>query len=155
MKTYLKNFSNRLALIVIFLSISFAIGNVTRAGMAWYQTLIKSPLTPPPYIFPITWSILYIMLALACANIFMAKNKSHKILFSAYMILNWSWSFVFFLWHFVQGGFWVIVFSDLILLALIVKSWRNKEKFTTALFFPTLIWGTFAAYLNWYIWVMN
>ena len=144
--------------ITIFLGISYLIGEATRANMNWYDTLNKPELTPPKLAFPIVWTTLYIMLAIVGSRLWgRRKNPEARapiILFGTYMILNWAWSFIFFVGQFIGTGFIWIVLSDIILLALILRLSQSK-KLDAVLLTPTLFWGGFAAYLNGYIFWFN
>tara|TARA_B100001750_G_C15178412_1_gene432815 strand:+ start:77 stop:586 length:510 start_codon:yes stop_codon:yes gene_type:complete len=141
--------------VVGFLAVSAFIGQVTSANMEWYDTLPKSPLNPPKWAFPIAWTSLYILLAIAASRFWMQRNdpygKNHLTLFVIYMLFNWAWSFIFFTGHLVTPGFIWIVISDIILTTLIIILWRHDRRIETALIIPTLLWSFFAAYLNGYI----
>ncbi|HCK32187.1 MAG: tryptophan-rich sensory protein [Micavibrio sp.] len=157
MKFSFKNIGYPLAWIIAFLGISYFIGQVTQANMAWYADLPKSPLNPPRIAFPIAWTSLYIMLAVAGSLIFRAKGEGiskHKKLFAVYMLMNWAWSFIFFGAHMVTLGFVWIVLSALVLGVLILCLWRGSKKIAALLCIPTLCWSLFAAYLNGYIALM-
>jgi len=141
--------------IAVFLTISYFIGQVTRENMGWYDTLAKSQLTPPRIVFPIVWTALYIMMAVAGSRFWAQRNDANGrralILFSLYMIINWAWSFIFFDAHLVMTGFFWILLSDLVLGGLIVHLWNHRKRVELALLAPTFLWGVFAAYLNGYI----
>ena len=145
--------------IAAFLTISYFIGEVTRANMDWYDTLKKSPFNPPKLAFPIVWTSLYIMLAIVASNLWAvrktAQGKLCTILFAGYMVMNWAWSFIFFVGHLVFAGFIWIVLSDILLAVTLFKLWQSGQKLNAALILPTLLWGTFAAYLNGYIYVVS
>ena len=112
--------------ILVFLAISFLIGKVTFHNKEWYQMLTKSPLTPPSYIFPIVWNLLYIMLASAGSLLWKKRDtesgKKHLRYFATYMIMNWSWSFIFFGSHMITLGFIWIIISNIILFLLDPRS---------------------------------
>lgn len=142
--------------IFVFLVISFFIGQVTSMNMGWYDTLVKSPLNPPRIAFPIVWTTLYIMLAVAGYRLWLKRNddtkgKKHLAFFAAYMVVNWAWSFIFFAGHMIDFGFAWIILSDIILALLIFFLWQNKQKVDIVFLMPTFLWGVFAAYLNGYI----
>ena len=144
--------------VIVFLAISSFIGMVTKSNMDWYETLPKSPLNPPRLAFPIVWTTLYIMLAVAGSRLWSVRKEENgqKLmpLFAAYMLVNWAWSFIFFAGHMVGFGFIWILLSDAILLTLIIKLYQSNKRIETTLLIPTLIWGLFAAYLNGYIYFM-
>lgn len=138
-------------------AIAYGIGMSTRANMGWYDTLEKSTLNPPDIAFPIVWTILYVLLALAGWTIWQGRKTAPKA-FVAYwvqMALNWGWSFVFFVGHLVFIGFVWIVLLDIAMLVFIVMAWKADMKPAALLVLPTLLWGSFAGYLNYMIWVLN
>ena len=145
--------------IVAFQVIGGGIGYLTNPNIdGWYGTLKKSALNPPGYVFGIVWPILYVLLAIAAWKMWRTrKEEGDKVLFMLFwtqMFLNWSWSFVFFEFHLISVGFWWIVALDLTMLAFIFKAWQNYRS-PALLVSPTLLWGCFAAYLNYSIWVLN
>lgn len=145
--------------IAAFLCISYGIGVVTRANMGWYDTLVKSSLTPPDVAFPIVWSCLYILLAICVATLFKDARSTQSYtlpaLFSLYMLINWAWSFIFFMGHMVDFGFYWIILSDIVLATFIAMSWAQGKRVYCALTLPTFAWGCFAAYLNGTIVILN
>lgn len=145
--------------IIGFQIISAMIGMVTQSGMPWYDTLEKSDLTPPDIAFPIVWTGLYVMLALAgyyVWNYAKTHGKDSKIfvLFWVQMLMNWGWSFVFFGLQMVFPALIWICALNLMMLALIIIAYRPL-RIVSWLILPTLIWGCFAGYLNYMIWVLN
>ncbi len=151
----MKRYLPPLLWILGFQAVSALIGVVTQGNMAWYETLEKSSLTPPDIAFPIVWTCLYIMLAIAGYLVWKKREQRDVfILFWVQMLLNWGWSFVFFGAHLVIIGFFWIVLFDLAMLAFIVKAWRANKP-AALLVLPTLVWGSFAAYLNYMIWILN
>lgn len=145
--------------IIGFLAISYLIGKLTTQNMEWYQTLVKSPLTPPRIAFPIVWNLLYIMLASTACLLYDKRNqeygKKHLLYFAAYMLMNWSWSFIFFAGQKIALGFYWIIISDFLLFFIITSLWFNKQRIESLFLVPTLLWGIFAAYLNGYIFLAN
>ena len=143
--------------IVAFQAIAGVIGYVTRDNMDWYDTLAKSVLTPPDIAFPIVWTILYVLLALA-GWMMWSYRKTHGEAFRLYwmqMLLNWGWSFVFFAAHLVFIGFLWILALNVAMAAFMAVAWRDGLKKPALLVLPTFLWGSFAAYLNYAIWVLN
>lgn len=155
----MKQFIKPALWIIGFQAISALIGMVTRSGMPWYQTLEKSSLTPPDLAFPIVWTILYVMLALAAYRVWEyarthGKNTPVFLLFWAQMLMNWGWSFIFFGLQMAQAGFIWICVLNILMAGFIAISWKPLK--SAAIFvFPTLLWGCFAAYLNYMIWALN
>jgi len=144
--------------ILVFQLIGIGIGVITSSNMDWYDGLEKSPLNPPDFVFPVVWSLLYVMLALAgwlaWSNRKTTDGAQAHNLFWMQMFLNWGWSFVFFELQLVFVGFLWIMGLLLAMLAFIVSAWRVDRR-ASMLVIPTVIWGSFAACLNVAIWILN
>lgn len=142
--------------IVVFLAVSFGIGQLTQANIAsWYQALEKPSLNPPNIAFPVVWSILYVLIATAGWALWQSKHTVQlKKIFIAYISLNWLWSFVFFGAHLIFTGFVWIMAVNFVNLTFIVKSWKVARLSAILMVFP-LLWTCFAAYLNFMIWQLN
>jgi tryptophan-rich sensory protein len=108
----------------------------------WYKC-IKSDLTPPNYIFPIVWTILYIFLIICFKKVLDSKNNFIIIIFVINLILNVSWSYLFFYKKNVIGAFFNII---LILLTSLLIYKENKE--IRSLYIYYIIWISFASILN-------
>lgn len=157
-RTFRRRYFTPLLWIAAFQAISYGIGQITRANMGWYDTLAKSVLTPPDIVFPIVWSALYVLLALAGHRVWQ-HFKSHGmtavfIIFWLQMMMNWGWSFIFFAGHEISYGFYWIVALDIVLAGFIVLAW-NACRRAAVYALPTFVWGCFAAYLNYVIMALN
>ncbi len=123
-----------------------------------YANLVKPPLSPPGYVFPIAWTILYILMGIAsylALRSTSGKCSSRALYFyGAQLIVNFLWSFLFF-------GLDLQFFSFLWILLLIVLvlftfyEFYKCSKPAAYLLIPYLIWLVFAAYLNFAIWFLN
>lgn len=137
--------------------IGYFLGLVTQENIiSWYQPLHKSILTPPSIVFPIVWSCLYVILAVAGYLLWENRNKpSLKFPFYLYwlqMSLNWLWTPIFFYYHFIALGLYFILGMILLSLAIIILT----RKYQICLFFiPYSVWLIFAAYLNGTILILN
>ncbi len=145
--------------IVLLIAIGGAIGSLTRPEIStWYSNLHRSILTPPNYIFPIAWTILYGIIG-ACGWLIwrpqaFPKLSIIKTLYVTQLILNWSWTPLFF--HYYLTGLSLVVLGamNILVCALICLSYR-KMKAVSLLMIPYLSWILFASYLNFYIWQYN
>lgn len=144
--------------VIAFQVIAAIIGSTTASNMDWYNGLQKSELTPPDIAFPIVWTCLYVMLALAAHLVwkdYRAKGLSLVfILFWAQMLMNWGWSYVFFEFQMVKEAYLWICALNALMLCYIILQW-SSNKTAALLVLPTLVWGCFAAYLNYQIMMMN
>lgn len=121
----------------------------------WYRNLNKPSWTPPNWVFPVTWTILYLCMAAAGARVAMApENGIAMALWSLQIALNGLWTPVFFglkrirLGMLVLGALWVSVAATLVAL------WQ-VDMIAGLLFVPYLIWVTIAGALNGSVWRLN
>lgn len=127
-------------------------------GNAWFDALVKPAINPPPIVFPIVWSTLYVLMGLALAMILAAAGAAGRgvavIAFVVQLAFNLAWSPVFFAGHRLTGGLIVIALLALALIATIVLFARVR---TTAawLLAPYLAWVLFAGLLNWQFLALN
>ena len=124
----------------------------------WYYSLNKSPLTPPEAVFPIAWTILYVMIALSL--FFYVKDGLTKekltplVVFTIQIILNILWSPVFFESHNIKLAFIIIVLLIIFVLINIILFYKTS-KIAAYLLIPYFLWLIFAAYLNFEIVMLN
>lgn len=142
---------------VIF--IGSTIGYFTKPQInVWYDSLNLSPLTPPKYVFPVMWTILYAMIGTAGWCIWrspsFAKLAWIKKLYSAQLGLNWTWTPLFFGYHLTGWAFLSIVMMIFTTAAIIYLGYK-KIKLSSMLMIPYLCWIVFAGYLNFYVWRFN
>ena len=134
-------------------------GLLSREGTALYAELLqKPPLSPPGWVFPVVWTILYGLMGLSAAIIYAApptQARSRGLnLFIAQLIVNFFWSPIFF--NARAYGFalaWLLLLWVLVL--LMILQFRKVDKAAAFLQIPYLLWLTFAAYLNWGVWQVN
>ena len=134
-------------------------GWLTREGTELYRTaIIKPPLSPPGIVFPIVWSILFALMGVGAARIYLspASNTRSRALgiFLLQLAFNFFWSIIFFnLQNFGLALLWLVALWVLILWML--KSFHAIDPLSTWLQIPYLLWVTFAAYLNFGVWRLN
>ncbi|MFD0764046.1 TspO/MBR family protein [Mucilaginibacter lutimaris] len=150
--------------LVISLLITLSIGVVaslfTRPEIKdWYTTLYKPSFTPPNWLFPVAWTTLYILIAIAAYMVWQLRDgsrtyKTAAMIYIIQLALNFSWSIVFFGMHQILGGL-VIIVSLLIVIVLNI-SWFGRFSRTAAwLLVPYLLWVSYATLLNIGICVLN
>lgn len=124
----------------------------------WYQSLNKSFLTPSTKFFSIAWVILYSLITLSFV-IYIKAGLSKKdilplILFFLGLILNFSWSFIFFVKHEILLAAFAIIGMIFLLIPVIILFYM-KIKISGILLIPYLLWLFFALYLNFYTYFAN
>ena len=145
--------------IVALIAIGGVISSLTKPEIStWYSALNRSTLTPPNYIFPIAWTILYGIIG-ACGWLIWREPSFRKLsviktLYLTQLILNWSWTPLFFHYHLTGLSLVVLVAMDILVATIIWLSYR-KIRLVSVLMMPYLLWILFATYLNFYIWWCN
>ena len=113
----------------------------------WYRMLPHSDLTPPDWVFPVVWTILFILMAVAA---FLVWGKASPRWFVAQLMANMMWSFSFFFLKKPTLALGVLVLM-LIFLSLNIRDFCKVSRIAGRLLIPTLIWSLFALYLNVYL----
>ena len=145
--------------IAIALSVGILSGLLSREGMIAYSESVSKPmLTPPAFLFPLVWTLLYSLMGISATRIWLADSSSERSsglnLYVAQLIINFFWSLIFFnaqafgfavIWLFVL---WVLVF-------LMIIQFSKVDRTAALLQIPYLVWLTFAAYLNIGVWLLN
>lgn len=121
----------------------------------WYRSLEKPWFTPPNWVFPVTWTVLYVCIAVAGARVAMAENNGIAMAFWALQIaFNGLWTPVFFGLKNIRMGMVVVSILWVIVLSGIIAMWP-VDQIAALLFVPYLIWVTIAASLNAGVWMKN
>ncbi len=127
----------------------------TPAISTWYVDIIKPELNPPNWIFAPVWTTLYILMGVSFYLILeKRKNLLPILIFGIQIILNTTWSFLFFGIQRLDLAFANIILLWISILVMIIIFYR-LSKISGYLLFPYIIWVTFAGYLNYAIWMLN
>ncbi len=126
--------------------------------MHFSDTVAQPPLSPPGILFPIVWTILYALMGIGAARVWLAepsKDRSMGLnLWIAQLVVNFFWSLIFFNdKNYAFAFFWLLLLWVLVLL-MMLKFWK-ADKPAALLQIPYLLWLTFAAYLNAGVWYLN
>ena len=131
---------------------------LTRAGIADYGSMTKPPLSPPAILFPAVWTVLYALMGVGAARIYLAQTSEARsnglLLYAVQLAFNFFWSILFF--NFQAFGFafiWLLLLWGLILGMILF--FRKTDPLAARLQLPYLIWVTFAAYLNLAVWLIR
>lgn len=115
-----------------------------------YQNLNKPPLSPPGIIFPIIWTILYIIMGYS----FYKQNEQNKTIYYTQLIVNGLWSIFFFVFKWYLFSFiWIILL--ILLVIIMIKEFYKVNKLSGLINIPYLIWLIFAAYLSFGVYLLN
>ena len=116
----------------------------------WYQSLNKSDLNPPGFVFGIVWPILYIFMSISAYRTFTETSR----IFFIQLVFNTAWSWMFFAFHMpflALLNIWMLIYWNTSLAFKMIKI----DKLSTILYSPYVIWLIFASYLNLFIVINN
>lgn len=134
-------------------------GWLTRDGAKHYgEAIVQPPLSPPAIVFPIAWGILFALMGIGAARIYLSPPSAARsrslLLFLVQLAFNFCWSLLFFnLQRFGLAFVWLMVLWGLIL--WMILSFRRTDPLAAWLQVPYFLWVTFAAYLNFGVWLLN
>lgn len=138
---------------------------LTKDAMVMFDAIKKPPLSPPGIVFPIVWSILYVLMGVArylLYNLDEQKLSEEQIKFRNYTLViydiqlffNFFWSIIFFKFSMYKVAFlWLIILW--VLVFIFIKNALKLNKISAYLMIPYLLWITFAGYLNVAIAILN
>ena len=154
-----RNWKTYLGWIALSEGVGALAGWLTREGTQFYKEFITKPeLAPPAILFPIVWGILYALMGFGAARVILTPESPQRSaglnLFVVQLMVNFFWSLIFFnlrtygLALFWLGLLWVLI-------VWMILAFRQTDKPAAWLQLPYLLWVSFAAYLNWGVWVLN
>lgn len=149
---------------IISVAISLGVGIIsallTRENMNIYEEVSTPPLSPPSFLFPVVWTVLYVLMGISAAMVLttgtspLAQRKEALTVYGLSLIFNFFWSIIFFnIRAFLFAFIWLIALLALIILTIIRYFRINKT--AAYLQIPYALWVTFAGYLNFGIWMLN
>lgn len=150
-----ENWKNLITAIAIPLAAGSLSALLAKDGISSFSTITKPPLTPPAAVFPIIWTILYILMGIASYLVIM-KNPDEKVLslYGLQLLFNFFWSIWFFRFGWYLFAFFWLIALWLFILATTLAFFRISRP-AGYLMLPYLIWVTIAGYLNLGVYLLN
>ena len=145
--------------IVLTELVGAAAGLLSRRGIGLYKTAVFKPaFSPPSSLFPIVWTILYLLMGIAAARVSLysdgERRRSALRLYAVQLGVNFLWPLIFFnLQAFGPAFLWLVLLWALIV-AMTLR-FRELDRTAANLQIPYLIWVLFAGYLNYGVWMLN
>lgn len=146
-----------------FVLLPLAVGGLaaflTRNSFSVYAALEKPPLSPPGYLFPIVWTILYILMGIASYLVYRKGPQKPYVqdalrFYLVSLVLNFLWPIVYFRFGMLFAAFWVLLLLWLVVGITTAKFYRISRP-AGLLMLPYWLWVTFAGYLNLATWLLN
>lgn len=130
---------------------------ITGGAMQDFMLLNKPPLSPPAWLFPVVWTVIYILMGIAFYMVWNSKSKNKDLALKIYriqLIFNFFWSYIFFnMQNYLFAFIWLMILWMLIIVTTLF--FYRINKMAGYLMIPYLLWVTFAAYLNFSIYLLN
>ena len=146
--------------LVVCLLLPLAVGGLaaflTRNSMDLFAMVKKPPLSPPGWLFPVVWTILYLLMGFASYLVLVAEKPGRTAwkFYLAQLAFNFVWPILFFhLQMYLLSFVWLLLLWMLILVTIL---WFTRSsRLAGYLLIPYLLWVTFAGYLNLGIYILN
>lgn len=146
--------------LVICLAIPLAVGTfsafLTKNSIETFASLNKPSLAPPAWLFPVVWTILYVLMGIASYLVVVSgkPNRAALTVYGIQLVFNFLWPVIFFnLALYLFAFVWLVLLWLLILLTTDLFSRISIP--AGYLMLPYLAWVTFAGYLNYAIYLLN
>lgn len=149
--------------LLISLAIPLGVGGLSSlligGGMGQYQAMEQPPLSPPGWVFPVVWTILYLLMGYASYRVYTSGADQKKIrtalkLYGAQLAVNFLWPLVFFGLQWYYAAF-VLLIVLWVLIYLTMRSFSDIDEWAGNLLLPYILWVTFAGYLNLGVAILN
>lgn len=133
---------------------------LTRDNMNIYDEINTPPLSPPGILFPVVWTVLYILMGVSSGLIWQKRGENKEkaenalLIYAVSLVFNFIWSILFFNFRlFLLSFIWLVVL--LILIILTVVKYKKILPLAAFLQIPYILWVSFAGYLNFGIYLLN
>ena len=149
---------------VISIAIALAVGGLsallTKNNMEVYNTINRPALSPPMWVFPVVWGILFVLRGISSALVWVNREQDIETASSALriyglqLIVNFFWSIIFFnMQAYLFAFIWLLLLLALII--IMILQFRKISPLAAYLQIPYLLWVTFAGYLTFMIYLLN
>ena len=148
-----------LTCILIPLSVGAVSGIISGSGMDSFEIMVKPALSPPSWLFPIVWTLLFILMGIASYLVFTSNADKVDIVralafYGVQLFFNFFWSIIFFNFEWYLVAFiWLVVLWILIVITAVL--FYRISKSAGYLMIPYILWVAFAGYLNFAIYLLN
>ena len=154
----------RFMTLIVSIGIPFLIGGITSLLIpnisSIYGDLVKPNFSPPSIVFPVVWTILYILMGIASYKVYVLRYdnidvSSALFVYAIQLLLNFLWTFIFFGFKLYGLAFLELVVLVLFVMLTIKRFYKKAGKKAALLLLPYLIWIIYAGVLNFFIWMLN
>lgn len=150
-------------LLLVCIAIPLAVGGVaawlTKDAMATFSSIQQPPLSPPAWLFPIVWTVLYTLMGISSYLVYILGRESDEgklalALYAAQLAVNFVWPILFFdfQWYLISL-LWLLLL--VVLVIAMIRSFYKIRPMAAYFNIPYVLWLLFATYLNFGIWRLN
>lgn len=143
--------------ILIALAVGGLSALVTSSNMNTYENIVKPALAPPGWVFPVVWSILFILMGISSAIVYKKGGNDATDALKVYalqLIVNFFWSIIFFnMQAYLFAFIWLLLL--LALIAVMIYRFYKVSPLAAYLQIPYFLWVCFAGYLTFMIFMLN
>ncbi|MBR0231159.1 MAG: tryptophan-rich sensory protein [Clostridia bacterium] len=146
--------------LVICVAIPLAVGGLasllTMNGMKEFGNMEQPPLSPPAWLFPVAWSVLYILMGAACYIVLVAPRRNNDALlaYGVQLFMNFFWTILFFgIGSTLTAFIWLLLLFGAVVWTAVL--FFRVDKTAGRLLVPYALWVLFAGYLNLGVYILN
>ena len=148
--------------LLIALALPLAVGGLSAllsGGMSGYGSLKQPPLSPPAWLFPLVWTVLYLLMGYSSYRIDTSEKDPASIrkalrLYAAQLALTFLWPIIFFALQWCFAAF-IVLLALWVLILLTIRAFSAIDETAADLLLPYILWVTFAGYLNLGVCLLN
>ena len=153
-----KNAKNRLIALAIPLAVG-GLATLLAGGMDAYKVINQPPLSPPAWVFPLVWTVLYLLMGEASYRILISEKeprqvKNALIAYGIQLGINFVWPLVFFGGEMYLTAFFVLI-ALWVAIFITMRRFAQLDETAGDLLLPYILWVTFAGYLNLGVFLLN
>lgn len=146
------NWKTLLICVAIPLAVGGLAGFLSRGGMEVFASLEKPPFSPPGWLFPVVWTVLYVLMGIASYLVFTSGADRKTVgaalrVYGVQLVVNFLWPIFFFNFGWYLFSFIWLLLLWLLILVTFVRFWKISIP-AACLLIPYLMWVVFAGYLN-------
>ncbi len=153
----LKKYIPYIVSVLIALGIGGLSSYLTKNSMPIYSAINRPAFSPPPELFPIVWTVLFVLMGVAAAVVWCSNGRridSALIFYGFQLVFNFCWTLIFFNFRAYFAAFiWLLIL--LVLIGITMVKFFRINKLAGWLLVPYFAWVSFAGYLNYMIWMLN
>ncbi len=132
---------------------------LTEPNLGWYATLAKPGFTPPNAVFPVAWTVLFVLMAVSAWLVWRADapdgdKRTALTWFGVQLVLNTGWTFAFFFMQSTAAGLAAILVL-LVAIVITIVFFARVSRPAALLLLPYVLWVGFATALNAGVWILN